>query len=49
MKQWVLCQLDVFDRLVFRRCWVYRQHLCMDYETGAITWRDVSMFGGRLK
>jgi hypothetical protein len=37
----VIWQRDLFERFIFRRLRIVRQHLFMDTETGLMTWRDV--------
>jgi hypothetical protein len=37
----ILWKINIFDRIVLRGWRVVRQNLCMNVETGDLTWRDV--------
>ena len=41
---WSIFSVDLFDSIVIRGWWIYRQQCFMNVETGAVTWRDVPFF-----
>jgi hypothetical protein len=43
MKERVLWQIDVFDRIVLRGFRLRRQQLFANVESGLCTWRDVKL------
>lgn len=44
---WAVYNGDVFDRIVLRGWWIYRQECFMNVETGRVSWRDVPFFRKR--
>jgi hypothetical protein len=44
---WAVFNGDVFDRIVLRGWWIYRQECFMNVETGQVSWRDVPFFRKR--
>lgn len=44
---WAVYNGDLFDRIVWVGWGIERQHLCMNPNTGALTWRRVPFFGRR--
>lgn len=41
---WAIFNGDLFDRIVLRGWWIYRQECFMNVETNKVTWRDVPFF-----
>lgn len=44
---WAIFNGDLFDRIILRGWWIYRQECFMDVETGRVSWRDVPFFRKR--